>query len=275
VVLLIFAYAVPSIAGVRQETRFYYDSSQRVRHLLEGVAYAEKLHPGKTILLKDVDDQLFWDCILDAPFRLLGPANILVAPEARPFIHADPHLAPIDPLFLPMASVRYMLKQEQLVVYSAERPPLRNVTREYADAVLTQQATDELSTQVDLTTPYFDGQLGDGWYQPEKEYRWMGRHAVLYLPGPSRPGQKVYLHGARVDQQEMEGPLHLTVTINGKTEAVNSVEPGRREFRFEYNLRPELIGKAKVEIGLTVDKAFYSGQDKRELGLLFRDAGLR
>jgi hypothetical protein len=103
----------------------------------------------------------------------------------------------------------------------------------------------------------------------------MGRHAVLYLAGPSKPGQKLYLNGARIDQQRQEEPVRLTVTIDGQKEAVMSLEPGRSGFQFEYNLRPELVGKAKIEIGLTVDKTFYFGGDKRELGLLIRNAGLR
>lgn len=272
--LLISVYAIPSIATVRQEVRFYYDSSQRVRHLLEGVAYAEKLHPGETILLKDVDDQLFWDCILDAPFRLFGPTNIMVAPEARPFIHVDPRSEPIDQLFLQIPSVRYLLKHDQLVVYSTERSTLRNVTHEYAETVLSQAPEETLSAQVDLTVPYFDGQLGPGWYQPEREFRWMGKRAVLYLPGPSKAGQKLYLHGARVDQQRQEGPLRLTVMIDGQAQPVRTLEPEQREFRLEYDLAPQLVGKSKIGIGLSVDKVFHSGSDLRELGLLFREAGL-
>ena len=45
-VLLIGLYAIPSILDIRSVTRCYYDSSERVRHLIAGVAYAEKLHPG-------------------------------------------------------------------------------------------------------------------------------------------------------------------------------------------------------------------------------------
>jgi hypothetical protein len=271
---LVTAYAVLSIADVRQQTRYYYDASQRVRHLLEGVAYAEKLHPGKTILLKDMDDQLFWDCMLDVPFRLLGDTKVLVAPETRTQIHEDPNLESMDQLFLPVPAIVYLLKHEQLEVYATDRSRLRNVTHDYAEVVLARNS-DQLSTRIDLTVSFFDGQLGEGWYQPEKGFRWMGRHAVLYLPGPTKPGEKLYLHGVRSDQQRWEGPLHLTVTIDGQNQAVNSLDADEREFQLAYDLRPELVGRAKVEIGLTVDKAFHSGRDSRELGLLLQEADLR
>jgi hypothetical protein len=271
----ISAYAVPSISAAAEGMQFYYARSQRIRHLIESVAYAEKLHPGKAILLRDIDDQLFWDGVRDSPFRLFGWTNVFVAPECRLQIHNDSHFEPLDKYFLPATPLLDLLKRDQIVVYSAEGTPLRNITRQYAENAFTHPAPEELAAQLDLGLPYLEVQLGEGWYRAEQEYRWMGRHAVLYLPGPDRAGQKLFLHGAFVDQQRSQGPLHLAVTIDGRPAQAHSIGPSQREFRFEYDLASDLIGKAKIEIGLTVDRTFRAGRDERELGALFKEAGLR
>jgi YD repeat-containing protein len=103
----------------------------------------------------------------------------------------------------------------------------------------------------------------------------MGRRAVLYLPGPSTPGQKLHIQGVRVDQQRAEGALHLTVIIDGERRPLRTIEPGQREFQFDYDLRSELVGRTKVEIGLVVDKALHYGRDDRELGLVLKEVDLR
>ncbi len=270
----IACYAIPSISYVVDGMRFYYVRSQRIRHLVQSVAYAEKLHASKAILLKDVDDELFWDGVGDSPFRLFGWTNVFVAPESRRHIHDDPHFEPIEKHFLPSSAVVQLLKRDQLIVYTVERAPYRNITRQYAEAALMHPVPEQLSAQLELGLPYFDGQLGEGWYRAEREYRWMSRHAVLYLPGPSKLGQRLYLMGACVEQQRPQGPMQLSVTIGGHAAPNHTIDPNQRQFLLEFDLPEDSVGKTKIQVDLAVDRAFYAKGDKRELGVLLKEAGL-
>ena len=51
----------------------------RVRNLVEGVARAHELHAAQAILLDGVDTDLFWNGVLDRPFRLFGLDHIYLA----------------------------------------------------------------------------------------------------------------------------------------------------------------------------------------------------
>ena len=48
----------------------------RVRTLVEGVAGIHERYPSKSILLEGVDTELFWNGVLDRPFRLFGLDHI-------------------------------------------------------------------------------------------------------------------------------------------------------------------------------------------------------
>ena len=62
----------------------------RVRELVEGVAGAHERHPGQAILLEGVDTDLFWNAMLDRPFRLIGLHDVYLAPGSERAITAYP-----------------------------------------------------------------------------------------------------------------------------------------------------------------------------------------
>ena len=48
------------------------------------VARLSQQHPGKLVLLKGVDPEMFWSAIYHRPFRMYGIQNVLVVGAALP-----------------------------------------------------------------------------------------------------------------------------------------------------------------------------------------------
>src|ERR1035437_9379768 len=104
----------------------------RVRNLVEGAAGIHERNPGKSILLEGVDTELFWNGVLDRPFRLFGLDHIYLAPGSEKRIDAHPDLGNIGDYILPAGVVAQALKREELVVYDVRGARLRNITDLYA-----------------------------------------------------------------------------------------------------------------------------------------------
>ena len=79
-----------------------------------------------------MDTDLFWNGVLDRPFRLFGLDHIYLAPGSEKRIDSHPDLGNIDDYILPAGVVAQALKREELVVYDVRGPRLRNITDVYA-----------------------------------------------------------------------------------------------------------------------------------------------
>ena len=270
---LILLYAVPSAAYDQQGMRFYFDRADRCRALVQSVAYAKHIHPGKIILLKGVDHELFWGAIYDSSFHVLGWDDVFLTPETRAEIQEDPHLIPLDQFFLPASAVVQALNARTALVYEVEGRRLRNITRPYTMFVESQPPP-PLARSINLGQPYFNDQVGEGWFGIEQDYRWSKQHAVVYLPGPSAAGQKLRLHCFASDQQLKSGPLQLALTVDGEAEPVKTLSGGN-EFRLEYDLPARLLGKPRIEVAFTLDRTFRPPNDSRDLGLAFGEMAIR
>ena len=104
-----------------------YRVSLRARNLVESLARVRELHPGRTVLLAGVDDELFWNAIEDHASRLAGIDAVYLTPDpAAPAERAE--------FTLPPEVLGRGLDQGQVVVYDVRGPSLRNVTSAYASA---------------------------------------------------------------------------------------------------------------------------------------------
>ena len=103
----------------------------------------------------------------------------------------------------------------------------------------------------------------------EAGFRWSMKHAVVYLPGPAAPGQKLYLHGFLVDAQLKPGPLHIDVSIDGRSLSPKEIAGPATDFRLNYDLPPELVGREKMQVAFTVDRTIHPPGEVRDLGLAF------
>jgi hypothetical protein len=270
--VMLLLYLVPSSRLVRAQIITVFDGTDRVRGLVQSVAYAKRIHPGKMILLKDIDDNLFWAAVYDSPFRIFGWDDVLMTPDCRPNIHEDPNLGEIDVYFLPEKAVANALHAGEAVVYSVEDRRLRNVTQTYT-ALVDSQPPPPLSQSVNVGSRYFDDQIGEGWFDLEGPQRWSHAHAVVYLAGPASPGQKLYVVGHAPELGLQHGPLHLALTIEGLPQPVKTID--HPEFEVSYALPPNLVGLPKITIAFTVDRTTSVPGDERDLGLVFGEFNIR
>src|ERR1043166_10140256 len=74
---------------------------------------------------------LFWNGILDKPFRLFGLDHVYLAPGSEKYIDAHPNLGDIGEFILPADVVTNALKREEIVVYDVRGARLRNITQLY------------------------------------------------------------------------------------------------------------------------------------------------
>ena len=271
---LVLIYAIPSGMQVRVFARSVFERGERTRHLVQSVAYAKKIHPGKTILLDNVDDQLFWSGVYGSPFQILGWHDVFMTPECVTMIRPDPHFGPIDPYVLPAAAVARSLEEGTAVVYAVEDNRLRNVTRTYT-ALVEAHPSPPLAPFIDVGASYFQSQVGEGWFGIEDGFRWSGKHAVVYLPGPASPGKKLTVHGYAADVQTKIGPLRFELTIDGRPQPAHVIDQKSPEVHFEYDLPADLVGKQRIEVSFTLDRTISVPGDERQLGLAFGQFGVQ
>jgi hypothetical protein len=254
--------AVPTLVATSQ---WNYAITMRVRNLVEGVAGIHERHPSKSILLEGVDTDLFWNGVLDRPFRLFGLDHIYLAPGSEKRIAAHPDLGNIGDYILPADVVAQALKREELVVYDVRGPLLRNITAVYA--ALPRDSG--LPLRVDVASPLSGYLLGPEWYESDGDHRWMPRRAGLRMGAPATPGQKLYLRGACPDEQLRAGPLPVTVTVEGVPLPATVIRPGENAFELVFALPDSVVGKAEMRVTVEVGRVFRPASDPRDLGLVF------
>jgi len=269
------AYVVPSLSATRAATRWYYENALGVRTLVRGVARAHQLHPDKLILLTGVNDDLFWTGIADRPFRLVGAKDVYLAPGSEGNITERPGLGIVSDFVLPPGPALRALEEDRAVVYAVGGLRLVNVTAAYRILARQRWSPSEEPRHVDVGNPLFAKQLGLTWHQIEGAYRWMPRRASLHLGGPSSPNELLYISGYCPAEQVRDGPLKLTVTVEGHVYPPVLLKRGNAPFEVSFPLPPNLVGKPRIEIGLEVDRTFMPSSDSRNLGLVFGTFSIR
>src|SRR5581483_5560697 len=259
-------YLIPSAVMVHREMNAYFHRADRARALIQSVAYAKRIHPGRMILLKGVDNEVFWAGVYDSPFRIFGWTDVFLVPESRSLVNENPNLDSVDAFFLPELAIVRAVNEGSALVYQLEDRKLRNITRSYG-LWLNKQPPPPLARSIDLAVPFFKDQVGAGWYDQENGFRWSGRHAAVYLSGLTAPNQRLYLHGFVAPEQIKAGPIHLAVSIDGRPQPQKTIEGSNLDFRFDYSLPAELVGRQKIEIAFNVDRTVQAAG--RELGLAF------
>jgi hypothetical protein len=249
---------------------YHYRFSQRVRNVVEGVARAHELHPGQTILLDGVDTQLFYNAILDRPFRLLDIDRVYLTPQSESRIESHPILGDIGEFVLPADEIAKALDDDQIVVYDVRGPFLRNITTAYAS----QPRDLGAPHRVDIGSALAQSLLGPEWYPLEGNHRWMPKRATLRIAGPTAPGQKLYLRGYCPPEQLRAGPITVTIAANGSPLPPATITSGG-DFELAFPLPDSLVGQSAFEVAVEVSRTFRAGGDIRDLGLSFGEFEVR
>lgn len=244
------------------------------RRLILGVEAAQRRHPNKVLLLRGVSSDMFWLCVKDRPFGLVGAPQVYLAPGAEAAIEPHPELANIDEYLLPERPALALLQSGAAVVYDVSRARPRNVTQVFR-ATLQTRGELPLPRRIDAGQRWFSEQFLDGWQPIERGYRWMGRRARIRLGGPSHPSQHLEIEGFCPAAQVEKGPLRLTVTIEGASPASFEIRQGDAAFRLPVRLPAGLVGRPWVDVDLEVDRTFWVAAEQRALGLAFGTFAIR
>jgi hypothetical protein len=251
----------------RHVAQWYRDRGAAQEALVMGVAQAHELHPGKTLLLDGVDDDLFWGSIQQRPFLFLQIPDVYLTPGSEQRITPHPEMDDVSKFVLPADETRRALDRDQVVVYRAGAGPLQNITHQYVPPAGPAAAGAPL--RVDVGDPLVADRLGPTWYARESGFRWMPRQASLRMPGPQSPGQKLYVTAICPTEQLAKGPLEMTLTVDGVRLAPVRFTKGNAEATFAFPLPAATIGKSDIEIGVELSRTVRIGSDRRDLGLAF------
>ncbi|MEP7365127.1 MAG: hypothetical protein ABI972_17880, partial [Acidobacteriota bacterium] len=132
-----------------------------------------------------------------------------------------------------------------------------------------------LPSRIDAGNPAFSDQLGQGWYEPEGGYRWMGKRAEVRLGASGRPGSQLQIQGFCPGSQLLAGPLHLKIFIDSQPNPLVVVNRADEEFRFLFPIPDQLKNKDFVEVVLELDRTVTPPGDGRALGLAFGSFSVR
>lgn len=263
------AYAFMILPQTVDASGWYKQMTVRSRNLVQGVARARELHPGKTILLFGVDSQLFGASIRNGPFRLIGVRDVYLAPgtESRIETPSEPGVA--ARYAMPAQAVSKALDSDQAVVYDVTGPRLRNITSLYAS----MPRETGLPRRVDAASPLTSYLLGPEWYGSDGDHRWMPGRATVRL-GPPANGQRLHLNASCASEQLAEGPLTVAVSVNGMRLPPATVR-SCDAFELSFPLPPSSFGASETKVTVEVDHTITPPSDPRELGLAFGVIELR
>jgi hypothetical protein len=242
-----------------------YRITMRARNLVEDLATVGQLHPGKTVLLEGVDTELFWNAVVDHPHRLIGIDRLYLTPDSQRRIQAYPDLGDVNEFVLAPDLTSAALDRDEVVVYDVRGRRLRNITSAYAE----RPQDLRLPSSVDVANALSAPVLGPEWYAPDGNHRWMPKRATLRMAGPSAAGEKLYLRGTCPDEQLLNGPLAVTVSVDGIALPAAAIHPGENSFELAYALPEALTGRPVVQVAVEVGRTFHTAADRRDLGLAF------
>ncbi len=267
-------YAATIAPVARGSSIFIRNRSREVRTLVFGVEQVRKLHPDKMLILSNVSSELFWEGINDRPFRLLPIGDVYLTPGTEDSVKAHPGYGDVADHILPAGQTVRALDKGDAVVYTLSGGRMVNVTRTY-HMVARSRWKPELARRIDVGQPTFADQLGEGWHPIEGAFRWMDKRGKVYLAGPAKTAERLYVNGYCAAAVVAKGPVHLAVKVEGSSVGTFEVSKPDQQFQFDAALDPELVGRAKVEVSLELDRALPVEGETRQLGLVFGGLAIR
>ncbi|MBY0505838.1 MAG: hypothetical protein K2X03_18120 [Bryobacteraceae bacterium] len=198
---------------VRGTTMAWFDShAAATERLVRGVVEARRLHPNDILLIDQVDDPLYWDAVVDDPFRLYLVFDVYLTPGSERRIHSQGMAEELSRLTMSPEDTRYLLEHEAAQVYAVGPGPLRNVTRAYHSRMEGELATG-LPRFVEVARPAYTELLGAGWHPVSNRARWCEGVAEVRIGGPRRKGESLWITGFLPSSV---GEQRITVSANGE-----------------------------------------------------------
>ena len=101
-----------------------------MRNFVERLAYAHKRQPGKTILIRGVDSELFWAAVYDRPYQIFGLTDVFLTAETEPGIERSRDQS-VASYFLADSISYEGIRAGDILVYEVLGENLRNITEIY------------------------------------------------------------------------------------------------------------------------------------------------
>lgn len=99
-VALVAAYLCVAIPVARVNAVSFADRSHRIETVLRSIVQANQKTPGRTIVLKGLDFDMFWSAIVHRPLRLYGIDDVYVLGSNQPAIAPRPQPPDIQQFFI-------------------------------------------------------------------------------------------------------------------------------------------------------------------------------
>lgn len=236
--------------------------SKNIESLVKGVSQITAAHPGKTILLAGVGDDLFWSGVYDRPFTLVGAGETYLAPDTAAGLTPYPELFQPGDYTLPAGAVAAGLARNEIVVYTAGSRRLVESTYLYKASRSPGEGSGSTPI-IDFRNPLYASFLGREWYEQEDGFRWMPRTATATLSGQ---GTALSVRGVCASAQfSRHNELRVTAEWNGTSMGTQAIQRGGADFTLDFSL-PKNRAISGV-LRLTVDPVTRVPGDTRELGL--------
>ncbi len=265
--LLAAVYAVPSALMARGMTVQYFIDSRRTRTFVRSVAHAHRLHPDKTIVVRHLDDRMFWTGWWDNPFQIFGRNRIFIAGEDEEQVSTLRDQGSLSRFFLSEREQLAGLEAGTLVVY--EMLPdarLRNVT-ELRREVLARESRLGAPRFLNFGMEEAAAFLKDGWWQPEGHFRWSAGRAEFVIHGPSTDRGELVITGLCPQEHLAKGPVHVTVIVDGQRFPASTIGPENPRFELRHTLPAAFAARPSMNVAIEVDRVFQAPGDRRSLGL--------
>jgi len=123
-------YLFGSVSYAVEQVEHKYRLSIGARDLATGVSHGRARHPNKTLLLTNLDNDLFYASVYHDLFPLIGVYDVYLAPDLTN-VRQLAGYAPIDRHILPPEQTLLAVRRGSLTVYNASSSPLRAETTSY------------------------------------------------------------------------------------------------------------------------------------------------
>ena len=130
-VALLAIYLCVAIPVARVVTVAMANRSHEIQNLLLSLVNLTRAEPGKIVLLKGVESDMFWDAFFHRPLRLFGIDEVYLVPEDEPRIDPDSQPNAVRQFFITPARLREALDANRAIVIQVIGSHARDITNDY------------------------------------------------------------------------------------------------------------------------------------------------